>query len=166
MITIRSLQGEERLDTLYSLNMYAFHASPPYQDKEEWAKTVRERQGVTYHALFEDGSALAGAASTAMTQNVRGKLFPASGVWGVATHPAARRKGYCAQVMASLLAAESQVGQGFLKPVPVSRILLRAAGIRHPAAAQHRPADARRAGAADWQGFWRPGGAAIDRPCL
>ena len=118
MITIRSLQGEERLDTLYSLNMYAFHASPPYLDKEEWAKAVRERQGVTYHALFEDGAALAGAASTAMTQNVRGKLFPASGVWGVATHPAARRKGYCAQVMASLLAAESQSGKVFSNLYP------------------------------------------------
>ena len=106
MVTIRSLQGEEMLDVLYNLGMYAFHSSPPFLDKEEWAKGAHQRRGVTYYALFEDGAAASGAASTAMTQNVRGKLYPASGVWGVATLPGARRKGYCTKVMASLLAAE------------------------------------------------------------
>lgn len=118
MVSIRSLQGEAMLDALYSLNMYAFHASPPFQDKEEWAKVVRERRGVTYHALFEGDTVAAGAASTAMTQNVRGKLFAAGGVWGVATRPGARRKGYCAKVMASLLAAESQSGKVFSNLYP------------------------------------------------
>jgi len=113
MNEIRSLQGEEMLDALYNLNMYAFHASPPFPDKEEWADIVRQRRGVTYHALFEDGTAAAGAASTAMTQNVRGKLYPASAVWGVATRPAARRNGYCTQTMASLLRAESAAGKVF-----------------------------------------------------
>ena len=54
-ISIRSLQGEDFLDVLYNPGMYAFHASPPFQDKEEWAKIVRECKGVTYHVLFEDG---------------------------------------------------------------------------------------------------------------
>ncbi len=113
MIEIRSLQGEEMLDALYSLNMYAFHASPPFPDKEEWADIMRQRRGITYHALFEDGSAVSGAASTAMIQNVRGKLYPASAVWGVATRPAARHNGYCTQTMASLLRAESAAGKVF-----------------------------------------------------
>jgi len=118
MITIRSLQGEEMLDVLYDLNMYAFHASPPFADKDDWAKIVRERRGVTYHALFEGAVAVAGAASTAMTQNVRGKLYPASGIWGVATRPGARRRGYCNQTMASLLAAESAAGKVFSNLYP------------------------------------------------
>lgn len=117
-ISIRPLQGEEFLDVLYNLDMYAFHPSPPFSDKEEWAKVVRERKGVTYHALFEDGNAVAVAASTAMTQNVRGKLFSAGGIWGVVTLPAARRKGYSRQVLASLLSAEKEAGKIFSNLYP------------------------------------------------
>jgi predicted acetyltransferase len=53
-----------------------------------------------------------------MTQNVRGKLFPASGVWGVVTLPATRRKGYCKQTMRSLLAAEYKSGKVFSNLYP------------------------------------------------
>jgi predicted acetyltransferase len=116
--SIRALQGEEFLEVLYNFQMYAFRASPPFKDKEEWAKIVRERQGVTYHALFEEGSPVAAAGSTAMTQNVRGKLFPAGGVWGVVTLPNARRKGYSRQVLASLLAAERGAGKVFSNLYP------------------------------------------------
>jgi hypothetical protein len=35
-ITIRQLQGEEMLQTLYNLNSYSLHASPPFQDRQEW----------------------------------------------------------------------------------------------------------------------------------
>ncbi len=54
----------------------------------------------------------------AMTQNLRGKLFPASGVWGVATDPSARRKGYCRQTITSLLAAEKESGKVFSNLYP------------------------------------------------
>ena len=74
---------------------------------------MRPRQGVTYCALFEDGVPASGAAGTAMIQNVRGKLFDANGVWGVATAPAARRNGYCRRAMAALLAACRGDGQIF-----------------------------------------------------
>ena len=132
-IAIRPLQGEELLDILYSFQMYAFRASPPFPDKEEWAKIVRERKGVTYHALFEDEQAVAGAASTAMTQNVRGKLFPASGIWGVVTLPAARRKGYSRQVMASLLAAEKATGKVFSNLYPFRESFYERQGyVTHP----------------------------------
>ena len=48
-----------------------------------------------------------------MIQNVRGKLFDANGVWGVATAPAARRNGYCRQAMAALLAAGRAEARSF-----------------------------------------------------
>jgi predicted acetyltransferase len=46
-----------------------------------------------------------------MTQNVRGALLGMSGVWGVSTHPSARRQGYSRQLMARLLEAMRDAGQ-------------------------------------------------------
>jgi predicted acetyltransferase len=116
--TIRNLQGEAMLDALYVLNQYAFHPSPPFQNKEEWLSFVRGRKGVTCHAVIEAETPVSIAASTAMTQNMRGELFPASGVWGVATSPTARRKGYCREVMGSLLFAERESGKIFTNLYP------------------------------------------------
>ena len=117
-ISIRSAQGQEMLDALYALNQYSLYASPPFQKKEDWEAVVRERKDVTCHAAFEEVKPISVAASTAMTQNMRGKLYSASGVWGVATDPAVRRKGYCRQVMASLLAAEHETGKVFSNLYP------------------------------------------------
>jgi len=117
-ITMGPLQGQAMLDALFSLDQYSLHASPPFQDKEEWMAMVRERKGVTCHAVLEDDMPLSIAASTAMTQNMRGQLYPASGIWGVATFPAARRKGYCRQTIASLLAAERTSGKVFSNLYP------------------------------------------------
>ena len=117
-VTIRHLQGEEMLDVLYALNMYSLHPSPPFENKEDWTAIVRERKGLTCHSVFEDGEPVSIAVSSAMTQNVRGKLFPASGVWGVSTQPQARRKGYCKQAMASLLSAERESGKVFSNLYP------------------------------------------------
>lgn len=79
---------------------------------------VRERKGVTCHAVFEDDTPVFITISTAMTQNMRGMLYPAWGVWGVSTHPSARRKGYCRQVMASLLSTERDSGKVFSNLYP------------------------------------------------
>ena len=116
--SIRHLQGEELLDVLFTLNQYSLHPSPPFQDKEEWLTIVRGRKGVTCYAVFEEDVPVSVTVSTAMTQNMRGKLFPASGVWGVSTSPASRRKGYCRQAMASLLAAERESGKIFSNLYP------------------------------------------------
>jgi predicted acetyltransferase len=116
--TIRPLQGEEMLDVMFNLNMYAFRASPPFANKEEWVQVARERKGMIYHAMFEAGAAVAGAASTAMTQNVRGTLFPAGGMWAVVTLPAARRQGYSKRLIASLLVAERESGRVFSNLYP------------------------------------------------
>lgn len=115
---IRHLQGQDMLDVIYLLNQYAFHPSPPFQNKEEWESFVRGRKGVTCHAVFEGETPVSVAASSTMTQNIRGKLFPASGVWGVATSPAVRRKGYCRETMGSLLSAERVAGKVFTNLYP------------------------------------------------
>ncbi len=108
---IRRLSTEEMLDVLFPLASYAFHASPPFRDPEAWREVVRGRKGVLYFALFEDGNPVSTVAGTAMTQQVRGKLYNASGIWGVVTDPAARRRGYCCRLMASLLAAHRDAGR-------------------------------------------------------
>jgi predicted acetyltransferase len=109
--TIRCLTCEEMLDVLFPLASYAFHASPPLGEREEWEEVIRQRQGVTYLALYEGDAGVATVASTAMTQQVRGEVYPAGGVWGVTTHPAARRRGYCRRLMARLLAGEREAGR-------------------------------------------------------
>ncbi len=110
---IRRLEGDEKLEVMYGLTSYALDPSPPLTNKEEWMGFVRPRQGVTYIALYEDGAPASGAAGTTMIQNVRGKLFDAHGVWGVATAPETRRSGYCRRVIAALLAAGREESQAF-----------------------------------------------------
>lgn len=110
-VTIRQVHDEEMLEVKYPLGTYAFTSSPPLPDKEEWKERVRHRQGVTCLAAYEDGAAVATVAYTAMTQNLRGALLGMGGVWGVSTHPAARRKGYSRQLMVRLLDAMRASGE-------------------------------------------------------
>lgn len=117
-IATRHLQGDEMLETLYTLNSYSLHPSPPYQNKDEWMTIVRERQGMNCHAVFENDAPVSVAVSTPMTQNLRGKQFPTSGVWGVSTHPSARRKGYCRRTMAAVLSADHEAGKAFSNLYP------------------------------------------------
>jgi predicted acetyltransferase len=117
-VTIRTLQGEEMLETLYTLNSYSLHSSPPLTDREEWMAIVRPRQGITCQAMFEDERPAAVVVSAPLTQNMRGKLYPSSGIWGVSTFPSARRKGYCRQLMASLLLANREGGKSFSSLYP------------------------------------------------
>jgi predicted acetyltransferase len=91
------------LDVLYPLTIYAFSPSPPLRDEQEWKERMRQFEASTVFALFEDGNPVAGVAAAPMVQQVRGKEFEMGGVWGVATQPAARRKGYCKQLMTTLL---------------------------------------------------------------
>src|SRR5512139_2399033 len=108
---IRELHGDEMLEVMYGLNAYAFRESPPFADRAEWQEAITHREGFVYYALLEEDTPVAGAASGAMTQQVRGALFGMGGIWAVATHPAARRKGYSRAVMTRLLAAVREAGQ-------------------------------------------------------
>lgn len=109
--TIRQLEAEEKLDTMYTLSTYAFRPSPPLADREEWATGSKIREQWTYLALFEDGRPVAGAASTPMTQQVRSAIYGLGGIIAVATDPAARRKGYSRRVLSALLATVRDQGR-------------------------------------------------------
>jgi GNAT superfamily N-acetyltransferase len=98
-ITIRQVEGQEMLDILYLLDNYAFRATPPFPNREEWEGRVKMRVGPAYYALFEEDEAVAITACPALTQNVRGKLFKMAGFADVSTHPEARRKGYSRQLI-------------------------------------------------------------------
>lgn len=108
--TIRRLTPEETPDVLFPLTSYAFHASPPFRDREGWDEAIKQRKDLICLALFEDGTPMATVAASPMTQQVRGKLYGASAIWGVATDPAARRRGYCRQLMARALEKQRQEG--------------------------------------------------------
>ena len=45
-ITIRKLEGDEKLQVMYELNAYAFHATPPLMNEQEWKENVRPRWAV------------------------------------------------------------------------------------------------------------------------
>ncbi|MBL7163655.1 MAG: GNAT family N-acetyltransferase [Anaerolineales bacterium] len=112
-ITIRPVVGDEMLEIAYWMSSYAFRASPPFPDKEERFEIIKSRKGIDYFALFEDDTPAAVAASTPLTQNVRGSIFNMSGIYNVATHPAYRRKGYSRKVLAQLLSTIHDKGWPF-----------------------------------------------------
>jgi predicted acetyltransferase len=101
--TVRQISAEEMLEAMYPLTGYALHPSPPLPDREEWRERVTQRKGLTRFAAFEGEASVACAVSSAMTQNVRGAILGMGGIWGVATYPAARRKGHCRTLMTRLL---------------------------------------------------------------
>lgn len=109
--TIRRMPRDEMLAAMYPLTSYAFQSSPPFPDQAEWQETVRQREGIVYFALFEDDVPVATVAGSPMTQQVRGALYGMGGIWGVATHPAARRQGYSKRALTHLLAALREDGR-------------------------------------------------------
>ena len=112
-VTIRPVVGDEMLEIAYWMSSYAFRPSPPFPNKEERLELIRTRKGIDYFALFEDDAPAAVAASTPLTQNVRGKVYPMSGIYNVVTHPGYRRKGYSRQVLAALLSTVRDKGWAF-----------------------------------------------------
>jgi predicted acetyltransferase len=110
-VEIRQVQADEVGEVIYWLTGYSLNPSPPLPDKEERQDILRHRRGVTYLALFEDNEPAACVASTQMTQHVRAKQYGMGGVWAVATHPAARRKGYSKRLLAELMATMQREGQ-------------------------------------------------------
>jgi predicted acetyltransferase len=103
---IREIQGDEMLDIVYMMGSYSFGASPPLPDKTKWTQQMKKRKGPTYYALFDRETPAAIAASTRMTQQVRGSIYPMGGVLDVITHPNHRYLGYARRLMYHLLAAD------------------------------------------------------------
>jgi predicted acetyltransferase len=109
--TIREIHGDEMLEVFFWLMNYAFHSTPPMSGEAEWRESIKGRKRVRYVALFEEGRAAATVAGSPLTQQVRGALFGMGGIWGVATHPAKRRRGYSRQVLARMLSLFREDGR-------------------------------------------------------
>ena len=104
-VEIREVNGEELLTTAFPLTVYAFGASPhPSGAPDDWRRWLPYHGARRTFVLLEDGEAVATASAIAMTQNVRGVVLPMGGVAGVATHPAARRKGHVRGLLTGLVA--------------------------------------------------------------
>ena len=113
MFEIRELTPDELLQKVNELQEYSFMSSPPFEKDEDWIESVRTDTTLDCLAAFQDNEPAAVVVSADMNQNVRGKLFPAGGVWGVATDPVARRKGLVRQLIGSLLAKTRAKGHAF-----------------------------------------------------
>ncbi len=111
--TIQRITIQEAGEVAYRLATYAFLHTPPLPNKEEYISRGSARRGVVYYAAYEDNQAVAMAAHHAMTQSVRGKLFPASGLSAVVTDPSARRKGLAKRVVQKLLSDIREEGFAF-----------------------------------------------------
>ena len=116
--TIRQLTGDEMLDAIYSLGGYSFSATPPFPEKAGFNEFIQGRSGMIVLAMCEDGRPVSVVGATDMLQQVRGKIYPCSGVWGVATEPAARRKGYVRSLIGRLLEHQHTAGQVFTTLYP------------------------------------------------
>lgn len=97
---------ETHFEATNRLLSYAFNASPPLwaskaddQDRAWFDITRHHTDSVT---VWEGAHLVCNASTLPLQHNVRGVLRPAWGVWGVATDPAARRKGYVRAAMRRL----------------------------------------------------------------
>lgn len=117
-VVVRRLSAEEAPEVFYPIASYAFGSSPPQRNRAEYIEFKEARSNAIFVAAYEDGRAVAVAAASPMTQNVRGKLWGAGGVWGVASHPAARRNGYVRLAMSELLSLMRQAGQAVSELYP------------------------------------------------
>lgn len=64
---------------------------------------AKRAEDVTVLALYEDALPVATVAATPMIQQIRGVNFGMGGIFGVATYPEARRKGYIKQLLVQLM---------------------------------------------------------------
>jgi len=118
-VEIRELELQEAVHGLHFLSSYAFTPTPPLPDFDQYAERIRNRTGSKYFGVLVNNQLQAiSCATTPLTQNLRGKLVPMGGVANVATHPAARRKGYVRQMMSRIFTEfhENQVATSCLYP--------------------------------------------------
>jgi predicted acetyltransferase len=101
---IRQVSAEERLETMFPLQTYAFMPSPWTDEVEEWyRKRIPYNSGTVSLVAEEDGEAVAGVAAIPMRQNVRGVVHDMAGIASVASHPSARRRGFVRALLDELL---------------------------------------------------------------
>ncbi|MDQ3657665.1 MAG: GNAT family N-acetyltransferase, partial [Chloroflexota bacterium] len=96
-IEIRIVEPEEFI-TL-GVGHYAFGKSPSKPDLEKARERLKYFASSTGLAVFDHGEPQASCAVHAMTENVRGKVFPMGGIGGVGSMPAGRRQGHVRNMM-------------------------------------------------------------------
>jgi len=109
-VEVRRLTGPAMIEPFLDLTRYAFEASPPLYDEKKWREEMEALSDSRAAVVYVDGQPVACAASSPMTQNVRGQIVPMGGIWGVATHPLHRFQGYARRAMQELFAAEHEAG--------------------------------------------------------
>ncbi|BCJ55093.1 hypothetical protein Asp14428_65680 [Actinoplanes sp. NBRC 14428] len=108
---IRQVSADERTDTMFPLQAYAFMPSPWNDaEREAYARRMVFYRTATSLVAEEDGQALAGVAAFPMRQNVRGVVQDMAGVASVAAHPSARRRGFVRELMIRLLRQTREQG--------------------------------------------------------
>lgn len=101
---IRQITADERTDSMFPLQAYAFDASPAAdEERERYRRRMPYYRTATSLVAEEGGQALAGVGAFPMRQNVRGQVFDMAGVASVASHPAARRRGFVRELLNRLL---------------------------------------------------------------
>ena len=101
---IRQITADERTDTMFPLQTYAFLPSPwTDAERETYARRMVYYRTATSLIAEEDGRTLAGVGAFPMRQNVRGVVHDMAGVASVSSHPAARRRGLVRQLMTRLM---------------------------------------------------------------
>jgi predicted acetyltransferase len=100
-ITIRQIDISEATILSRTLASYAFlhRPTPPLPTLEEQSKSWAHLDEASFFAAFDGTQPVGSLGSSPLTQNIRGTLFPGSGIWKVTTHPAARRKGVAREMM-------------------------------------------------------------------
>ncbi len=101
---IRQVTADERTDTMFPLQTYAFLPSPwADTQRAEYARRMQYYRTSVNLVAEEDGQTLACVGAFPMRQNVRGVLHDMAGVASVATHPSARRRGFVRELIDQLL---------------------------------------------------------------
>ncbi len=104
IVDIREVAGDEYLEIALRVAGYAFEASPAGADRAEWVEFLSLVEA-RHFVAFEDASGVTTASYSRMGQQVRGAMFTVGRVWGVASDPRVRRKGYVRQALGQLFAA-------------------------------------------------------------
>jgi predicted N-acetyltransferase YhbS len=101
---IRQIAADERADTMFPLQAYAFDPSPWADEvKDDYRRRMAYYRTATSLIAEEDGQALAGVGAFPMQQNVRGVVHSMAGIASVAAHPSARRRGFVRDLLNHLL---------------------------------------------------------------
>jgi predicted acetyltransferase len=101
---IRQIAADERPDTMFPLQAYAFDPSPWADEvKDDYRRRMAYYRTATSLIAEEGGQALAGVGAFPMQQNVRGVVHGMAGIASVAAHPSARRRGFVRDLLNRLL---------------------------------------------------------------